>query len=210
MVRRMIHRRGLIAQLSGAISVSLATIAGCFRREASAQEKKAMNQQALIDLFQKHVGAELAGDLDTTMGTMTDNPHLHNVPTMVGGVGREGVRAFYRDHLVGKFFPPDMKMTPVSRTVGADQVVDELVISFTHTTVIDWMLPGVAPTGRFVEAAFAVIVGFEDGKISHEHIYWDQASVLVQIGLIDPEGLPVVGAEGARRTLDPGRLAQKP
>jgi len=119
------------------------------------------------------------------------------------------LRAFYRDHLVGKFFPPDMKMTPVSRTVGTDQIVDELVISFTHTAVIDWMLPGIAPTGKRVEAAFAVIVGVKDGKISHEHIYWDQACVLVQLGLLDPKGLPVVGAEGARRTLDPARLAQK-
>lgn len=94
-------------------------------------------------------------------------------------------------------------MTGVSRTFGEDQIVDELVINFTHTTVIDWMLPGVPPTGKKVEVAFAVIVGFEDGKISHEHIYWDQATVLVQLGLLDPAGLPVVGAESARRVLNP-------
>lgn len=205
----MIDRRKAIARISGMAAVAAAAIAGWFGRDAFAQGNKAMTQQEMIDLFQKHVGAELAGDLDTTMATMTDNPHLHNVPTMVGGVGRDGVRSFYRNHLVGKFFPPDMKMTPVSRTIGTDQVVDELVISFTHTMVIDWMLPGIAPTGKRVEAAFAVIVAFKDGKIAHEHIYWDQASVLVQIGLIDPKGLPVVGAEGARRTLDPTRLAQK-
>jgi carboxymethylenebutenolidase len=91
----------------------------------------------------------------------------------------------------------------VSTTVGDNQIVDEVVISFTHTTVIDWLLPGVAPTGKPVEMAVAVVVGFKDGKITHEHIYWDQASVLVQIGLLDPKGLPVVGAEGARRVLDP-------
>jgi carboxymethylenebutenolidase len=157
----------------------------------------------MIDTFHKHVDAELAGDLETTMATMTADPHLHNVPTMVGGVGREGVRDFYKNHLVGKFFPPDVKMTNVSTTVGDDQIVDELVISFTHTAMIDWMLPGVAPTGKPVEVAFAVIVGFEDGKISHEHIYWDQASVLAQIGLLDPKGLPVVGAESARKILNP-------
>jgi len=160
-------------------------------------------QRTMIAVFERHVEAELAGDLDTTMNTMTDDPHLTNVPTSVGGVGRAGVRAFYHDHLVGKFFPPDVTMTPVSRTVGDDQVVDELVISFTHTAPVDWMLPGLAPTGRRVEAAFAVVVGFKDGKISHEHIYWDQASVLVQLGLLDPAGLPVVGAEGARKVLDP-------
>ena len=105
-------------------------------------------QRAMIALFERHVEAELAGDLDTTMNTMTDDPHLTNVPTGIGGVGRASVRAFYHDHLVGKFFPPDVVMTPVSRTVGDDQVVDELVITFTHTAPIDWMLPGLAPTGR--------------------------------------------------------------
>jgi predicted ester cyclase len=110
---------------------------------------------------------------------------------MAGGVGRDGVHAFYRDHLVGKFFPPDVKMTDVSRTVGQDQVVEELVLSFTHTTPVDWILPGVPPTGKPVEVAVVVIVGFKDGKISHEHIYWDQAGVLAQVGLLDPSGLPV-------------------
>ncbi|MFT5139104.1 MAG: carboxymethylenebutenolidase [Lysobacterales bacterium] len=160
-------------------------------------------QQQMVTLFERHVAAELEGDLDTTMATMSDDPHLHNVPTMIGGNGQVGVHAFYRDHLVGQFFPPDVEMRSVSRTVGQDQIVDELVISFTHTSVIDWMLPGVAPTGKPVEIAFAVIVGFKDGKVSHEHIYWDQASVLVQIGLLDPAGLPVVGAESARRVLNP-------
>lgn len=160
-------------------------------------------QQQMVALFEKHVGAELEGDLETTMATMSDAPHLNHVPTMAGGVGQADVHAFYRDHLVGKFFPPDVKMTAVSRTVGEDQVVDELFISFTHTTVIDWLLPGVAPTDKPVEMAVAVIVGFKDGKISHEHIYWDQAGVLVQIGLLDPRGLPVTGAESARKVLDP-------
>jgi len=165
--------------------------------------------QAMADLFQRHMDAELAGDLDTTMATMSDDPHLNHVPTMAGGVGREGVRNFYRDHLVGKFFPPDVQIASVSRTVGDEQVVDEVVISFTHTTAIDWLLPGVPPTGKRVEVAVAVIVGFKDGKITHEHIYWDQASVLVQIGLLDPLGLPVGGAEVARKVLNP-KLPSRP
>ena len=160
-------------------------------------------QEAMVALFERHVEAELAGDLATTMATMTDDPHLNHVPTMAGGVGRAGVHAFYRDHLVGKFFPPDVKMTNVSRTVGHDQVVDEVVISFTHTTPIDWLLPGVAPTGKHVEMAVAVIVGFKGGKISHEHIYWDQAGVLLQIGLLNPAGLPVSDAESSRKVLNP-------
>jgi len=162
------------------------------------------SRQAMVDLFQRHVQAELDGNLEMTMATMTDSPHLNHVPTMMGGVGREGVRAFYRDHLVGKFFPPDVTMTAVSRTVGESQIVEEMVISVTHTAEIEWMLPGIEPTGKRVEAAFVVVVGMKDGKVSHEHIYWDQASVLVQIGLLDPTGLPVVGAEAARKVLDPG------
>ena len=118
-----------------------------------------MTPHEMIDLFQKHVNAELAGDLDTTMATMSDHPHLNHVPTMAGGVGREGVRAFYRDHLVGKFFPPDVRMASVSRTVGETKIVEELVISFTHTTTIDWLLPDIAPTGKPVEMAVAVVVG---------------------------------------------------
>jgi carboxymethylenebutenolidase len=160
-------------------------------------------QQQMVALFERHVGAELEGDLDTTMATMGDDPHLNHVPTMAGGVGQEGVRAFYRDHLIGKFFPLDMDMTNVSRTVGEDQVVEELFVRFTHTIAMDWLLPGVAPTGKAVEMAVVVIVGFQDGKISHEHIYWDQAGVLVQVGLLDPEGLPVTGAESAHKVLDP-------
>ena len=160
-------------------------------------------QQQMVDLFEKHMGAELEGDLDTTMATMSDEPHVNHVPTMAGGVGRNGVHAFYRDHLVGKFFPPDVEMIPVSRTVGRDQIVEEIVIRFTHTTVIDWLLPGVAPTGKRVEMAVAVIVGVQGGKISHEHIYCDLASVQVQVGLIDPAGLPVTGAQSARKVLNP-------
>lgn len=168
-----------------------------------------MTPQAMIDLFQKHVNAEMAGDLETTMATMGDNPHLNHVPTMAGGVGRDGVRAFYRDHLVGKFFPPDVKMASVSRTVGESSIAEELAISFTHTKAIDWLLPGVAPTGKPVEMVVAVIVGFKDGRISHEHIYWDQAGVLVQVGLLDPKGLPVSAAESARKVVDPSLPARK-
>ena len=205
----MFHRRKLVARLSGAVALSAAVLAGWFKPEAKAQGKGAMNQQAMIDLFQKHVGAEMAGDLETTMATMSDNPHLNHVPTMAGGVGRDGVRAFYRDHLVGKFFPPDVKMESVSRTVGENSIVEELFITFTHTTAIDWLLPGVPPTGKAVALAVAVVVGFKDGKISHEHIYWDQAGVLVQVGLLDPKGLPVSGGESARKVFDPNLPARK-
>ena len=162
-----------------------------------------MSSQDLVEVFERHVNAEMAGDLETTMATMAAEPHLNHVPTRAGGVGRTAVHAFYRDHLVGKFFPPDVVMEPVSRTVGESSIVEELFIRFTHTAEIDWLLPGVAPTGKPVEVAVAVIVGVKDGKITHEHIYWDQASVLVQVGLLDPTGLPVGGADIARKVRDP-------
>jgi carboxymethylenebutenolidase len=147
--------------------------------------------------------AELAGDLDRTMATMTANPHLVNVPTMVGGQGPEGVRRFYANRLIGQFFPPDVKFETISRTYGAQRLVDELIISFTHTTGMDHFLPGVKPTGKYAEVVVVVIVGFEDGKVSYEHIHWDQANLLVQLGLIDPEGLPLTGAGAAAKLRDP-------
>lgn len=199
----MLSRRIFIARFWAAVSIAAASLNGMFSDRAWAQGNQLMSKQVMLDIFKKHVDAELAGDLDTTMATMTADPHLHNVPSMIGGVGRDGVLNFYKNHLVGKFFPPDVKMTNVSSTVGDTQIVDELVISFTHTAAIDWMLPNVAPTGKPVEMAVVVVVGFKDGKISHEHIYWDQASVLVQIGLLDPKGLPVVGAESARKVANP-------
>jgi carboxymethylenebutenolidase len=162
--------------------------------------------QAMEALFAQHMDAELAGDLEQTLATMTANPHLVNVPTMVGGAGPDGVRDFYANRLIGQFFPPDVEFTPVSRTCGDDRLVDELVISFTHTETIDWMLPGVEPSGRPVSVAFVVVVGVEDGKVAYEHIYWDQATVLVQLvqlGLLDPSGLPVSGRDAAAKVLDP-------
>ena len=95
-----------------------------------------------------------------------------------------------------------MKLVPISRTVGSSQIVDEFIMSFTHTSAIDWMLPNVAPTGRYVEIPMLGVIKFRGDKLCHEHIYWDQASVLVQIGLLDPTGLPVVGAEAAKKLLD--------
>ena len=156
----------------------------------------------MINLLDQHVNAELQGDLDTTMATMTDNPHLLNIPNMMGGDGYEGVKGFYKNHLVGKFFPPDVIMQRVSLTVGRNQIVDELVIKFTHTTVIDWMLPTIPPTGKKIEIGVVVIAGITNKKITHEHIYWDQASVLFQIGLIDRHDLPICGSESAKKLLD--------
>ncbi len=153
------------------------------------------------ELLQKHVDAEMRGDLSTTMATMTENPHLLNIANGMGGVGFEGVRDFYKNHLVGKFFPPDVEFIPISRTVDEHQLVEEQVLKFTHTMMMEWMLPGIAPTGKTVEIPLVVIVKFEGDQIAHEHIYWDQASVLVQIGVLERAKLPVCGGEVAQKLL---------
>jgi carboxymethylenebutenolidase len=152
-------------------------------------------QEKLGDIFDKHIEFEFdKEDVDATMTTMTEDPYVHHIPTLAGGVGYNGVYNFYTNHFVGKM-PKDWKITNVSRTVGKDQVVDELIISFTHDREIDYLLPGIDPTGKYVEIPHVVIMKFKNNKISHEHIYWDQASVLVQIGLLNPEGLPVTGVQ---------------
>ena len=162
-----------------------------------------MAEQDIGAVFDDHVAAEFVDlDLDATMATMTEDPYVNHVPVMTGGVGFEGVRQFYGEHFIGKW-PQDVEITPVSRTIGEDQVVDELVLSFTHDIEMPQLLPGVAPSGKSVRLAFCVVVGFEDGKVAHEHIYWDQASLLVQVGLLDPAELPVTGAEQAGNVLDP-------
>ena len=161
-----------------------------------------MNQPDIATVFDDHVAAEFVDlDLDAAMGTMAPDPYVYHVPAMTGGDGYDNVRAFYGAHFIGKW-PDDMEITPVSRTVGETQVVDELVISFTHTVEMDAILPRVPPTGKRVTIAFCVVVGFEDGKVSHEHIYWDQASALAQVGLIDAGTLPVTGGEQAENLLE--------
>jgi carboxymethylenebutenolidase len=154
-------------------------------------------------LFDAHTNAEFKTcDIEATMATMSAAPHVTHVPTMTGGAGREAVRRFYETWFIGHW-PEDTVVTPISRTVGETQVVDEVMISFTHDCVMPALLPGVKPTGRKVAIPFVVVVGFEQGRIAFERIYWDQASMLVQIGLIDASELPVSGAEQAARLLDP-------
>lgn len=164
-----------------------------------------MADHDLSALWEAHCRHEFeTRDVDATMATMVDEPYVNHVPTMTGGVGRGQLKRFYKYHFIGAN-PPDMELLPVSRTVGTDQLVDEMVIRFTHTSEIDWMLPGVAPTGSKVEVPLVAIVRFRDGMVAHEHIYWDQASVLVQIGALEPGRLPVAGVETARKVMDKER-----
>ena len=153
-------------------------------------------------VFDLHIKCEFEDhDVDATMQKMTKEPYVHHVPVMTGGVGYDGVYNFYKNHFIGKM-SDDTKIVRLSRTVDKEQVVDELILSFTHDREIDFILPGVPATGKYVEIACVVVMNFKDGKISHEHIYWDQASLLVQIGLLDPKLLPVTGREQAKRLLE--------
>jgi carboxymethylenebutenolidase len=160
-------------------------------------------QETLRQLWEEHVRYEFSTrNTDDTLATMVDDAYVNHIPVLTGGVGKKELRDFYSKRFIPQM-PPDTEMTPVSRTIGEDQLVDEMVFKFTHTIRMDWMLPGIPPTGKRVEVPLVAIVRFRDGKLAHEHIYWDQASVLVQIGLIDPAKLPVAGVESARKVLDP-------
>lgn len=156
----------------------------------------------LGEVFDEHMRYEFVDrDVEATMRTMVAQPHLTHVPTLTGGHNWEEVRNYYRDHFIGHW-PADTKIIPISRTVGDNQVVDEFILCFTHDQVMDTMLPGVPPTGKYIELPHVAVVKFENGKVAHEHIYWDQACLLVQVGLLDPTKLPVTGVEQARKMQD--------
>lgn len=171
------------------------------------------SNRATIDLgavFDAHVKAEFVDrDVAATMATMAPEPYLTHVPTLAGGTGRTEVERFYRDHFVGHW-PDDVEVSPLSRTVGQNRVVDELVVSFTHDREMRVYLPGVPATGRKVVLPHVVVMGFDAaGRVAYEHIYWDQAALLVQVGLLDPALLPVSGVEQSKRLLDPTQPANE-
>lgn len=160
-------------------------------------------QQTLSAKWDDHVKFEFATrHTEDTLETMVPDAYVNHVPVMTGGVGHDELREFYSTRFIPQM-PPDTSMTPVSRTIGVDRVVDEMVFEFTHTIKMDWMLPGVEPTGKHVKVALVVIVHFRDGKLAHEHIYWDQASVLAQLGMIEVSSMPVAGVESAEKVLNP-------
>lgn len=161
-----------------------------------------MSNLDLEKLWEEHTKHEFATrDTESTLATMVNDASVNHVPVMTGGRGKEALRAFYSQDFI-PCMPPDTKLTPISRTVGEHQLVDEMIFSFTHTQEMPWMLPGIPPTNRRVEVPLVAIVGFRDGKLVHERIYWDQASVLKQIGLISDPKLPVFGAETARKVTE--------
>lgn len=160
-------------------------------------------QRLLNDLWEEHLRHEFSThDTTATIETMVPDAYVNHIPVLTGGVGRDQLREFYSRHFIPKM-PPDTEIVPISRTIGTDRLVDEMIFRFTHSLEMDWMLPGIPPTGKRVECGLVVIVHFREEKLSSEHIYWDQASVLAQIGLLDAAGLPVAGVETAKKLADP-------
>jgi len=169
-------------------------------------EKLTPEQRAMVALWEAHLKAELQDkDAHASCNTMVANPYVNHVAVLTGGVGRRQLENYYSRYFIpGQ--PPDLEIVPISRTVGQDRIVDEFVYRCTHSIPMEWLLPGVAPTGRRLEVAVVVIIAFEEGKMKSEQIYWDQASVLVQLGLLEPAGLPVAGVEAARKAVDPAAV----
>jgi carboxymethylenebutenolidase len=164
--------------------------------------KLSPRQRAMQELWEQHLAAEFQRkDASESCGTMTDDPVVNHVPVMTGGRGQKQLQHFYAHYFIPQM--PPIEMVPLARTISDDRIIDEFVFRFTHTVRMDWLLPGIEPTGKRVEVAKVVVVEFRDGKIAAERIYWDQATVLVQLGLLDPGKLPVVGAEAAHKVLHP-------
>jgi carboxymethylenebutenolidase len=162
-----------------------------------------MNQAEMIARWDEHISYEFSTrDVSSTIATMVEDAYVNHVPVMTGGYGHDALRRFYKEDFISPM-PADTSIQLVSRTLGQDQLVDEIIFSFTHTEEMPWMLPGIPPTHRHVDIPLVVVVGFRDGKLAHERIYWDQASVLKQIGLLTDPSLPVFGAETAHKLLDP-------
>jgi carboxymethylenebutenolidase len=161
------------------------------------------DEQRLVDAWEAHTAAEFElKDADAALAMMTDEPTLVHVPVGTGAVGRDALRAFYADVFIPQC-PDDMGLRLLTRTVDVarGRLVDEFIVHFTHTLQMEWLVPGVAPTGRPVEVPHVAVIAFEGDKIASEHIYWDQGSMLRQLGVLGDD-LPVLGADAPDRVLD--------
>jgi len=156
-----------------------------------------LDQQAMLATWQQHTYAEFVlKDADAALATMTENPYVLMISSGMGRVGRTAVRAFYANKFLPNI-PPDLEIISLSQTFGDDRLVEEMVMRCTHSIAMEWILPGVRATGRRAEFALAGIIQFQNGKVAHEHLYWDQATVLSQMGILDhPLAAAGVGSAG--------------
>ena len=172
------------------------------RKKCMSEPQLSREQQAMEKVWEEHLASEFKSkSADAAINTMVERPSVNHVPVMTGGVGRKQLTHFYDSYFIRQM-PPDTQIIPVSRTIGHDRLVDEFVLKFTHSLQMDWLLPGVPPTNKPVEVATVTVIQFRDGKMASERVYFDQASILVQLGLLDPQELPVAGVATARKVLD--------
>ena len=198
---KMFKRRSVLKKIL-AVIVTVPILSNFIKAANAMSEKIESAGPDLGAVFDAHVKHEFVDkDVDATMSTMTEDPYVHHVAMATGGVGRQGVRDFYKNYFVGKW-PADVRVIPISRTVGKDVVVDEFVVTFTHDVQLDFMLPGIKPTGKKVELPHVIVMKFENGKVAHEHVYWDQGSLLAQVGLLDHSKVPVLGVEQTRKLVE--------
>ena len=124
------------------------------------------DQQTLLATWQQHTYAEFVlKDADAALATMTENPYLLMIATGTACVGRAAVREYYADHFLPAI-PPDLELESLSQTIGSDRLVEEMVVRFTHTIEMDWLLPTLRPTGQRAEFIVAAVIGFENGKVA--------------------------------------------
>ncbi|KAI1431907.1 hypothetical protein GGR50DRAFT_677201 [Xylaria sp. CBS 124048] len=154
-------------------------------------------------IWDEHTALEFATrSVERTMATMVDEPYVNHVPVLTGGMGRASLTTFYRDHFIF-CNPADTGLELVSRTVGVDRVVDEFIAVLTHDRVVDWLLPGVPPTHKPLRIPMTSVVNVRGDRLYHEHISWDQGTVLRQLGLLPaylPFPYPVPGGTAAAGT----------
>jgi carboxymethylenebutenolidase len=143
-----------------------------------------MTRQQLEKLWNDHLNGEFTTkDVEATLATMVDDASVDHIPVHTGGRGKDALRVFYRDIFIPSW-PDDLEQTSINRVVDDDQIVDEIRTKFTHDRPMEWFLPGVPPTHKVVDIDIIVVVQFRDNKIACERIYWDQATVLRQVGLL--------------------------
>ena len=143
-----------------------------------------MTTPNLEQIWAEHLKGEFTSkDVEYTLSTMVDDALVNHMPVNTGGKGKEQLRRFYRDDFIPSW-PDDLEMKLTNRVVAADQLVEELRLRFTHSKRMEWFLPGVPPTNRMVDIDLVVVVQFRGDKLACERIYWDQATVLRQVGLL--------------------------
>lgn len=182
---------------------------------ALAAVRKGFHLEADLEgIWENHLAYEfITKDAAATLSTMTTNPSVVHVPTLTGGVGQRDLLRFYREFFI-PMNPPSISTTLLSRTVGSDKIVDEMLISMTHSCEVPWLLPGVPATNKRIEFVLVSLVTIRGGKLQSERLHWDQASVLVQAGLLDARlgavglgvggvnRLPIVGVEGSKLVVE--------